>query len=99
LYIVGVGAVWVGWGVWGCVVVGGWGGCGWGGGGLLNFTGDEGTLTNFLFLQRLSSGRLEKSQSYLHYFQRTQGKGQTCLEFVLVRRNRIVSRFLSVQEG
>lgn len=75
------------------------GGLIFGGEGLLNFTGDEGTLTNFLFLQRLSSGRLEKSQSYLHYFQRTQGKGQTCLEFVWVRRNRIVSRFLSVQEG
>ena len=62
----------------------------------LNFTGDEATLRNFLSLQRLSSGRLEKSQSYLHFFQRTQGKEQTCLEFVMVQQNVIVNKFLSV---
>ena len=69
-------------------------------GGLLNFTRDEATLTNLLSPQRLSSGRLEKSQSLLHYFQRTQGKEKTCVEFVVYGTpNVIVTKCLSMQEG
>ena len=68
-------------------------------GGLLNFTGDKATLTNFVSLQKLSSGRLEKSQSCLLYYQRTQAKEQTCLEFVMVQQHKIVNKSLSMQEG